>query len=61
LRFGAAAVRAVADQRFGHMVALDPPTITLVPLADALAKPKRVPLDSDAVQTARELGTCLGD
>jgi len=26
-----------------------------------LAQPKRVPLDSDTVQTARELGTCLGD
>jgi len=61
LRFGAAAVRAVADGRFGHMVALDPPNIALVPLADALAKPKQVPLDSDSVQTARELGTCLGD
>ncbi len=61
LRFGAAAVRAVADGRFGHMVALDPPTITLVPLAEALVEPKRVPLDSDSVQTARELGTCLGD
>ncbi|MBI3081813.1 MAG: 6-phosphofructokinase, partial [Gemmatimonadetes bacterium] len=61
LRFGAAAVRAVADGRFGHMVALDPPNITLVPLAEVLAKPKRVPLDSDSVQTARELGTCLGD
>jgi 6-phosphofructokinase 1 len=61
LRFGAAAVRAVADGHFGHMVALDPPSITLVPLADALAKPKRVPLDSDSVRTARELGTCLGD
>src|SRR5574341_474400 len=61
LRFGAAAVRAVADGRFGYMVALDPPTITLVPLAEALAEPKRVPLDSDSVQTARELGTCLGD
>lgn len=61
LRFGAAAVRAVAAGRFGHMVALDPPAITLVPLAEALAEPKRVPLDSDSVQTARELGICLGD
>jgi ATP-dependent phosphofructokinase / diphosphate-dependent phosphofructokinase len=61
LRFGAAAVRAVAEGKFGYMVALDPPQIKLVPLADALAKPKRVPLDSDTVQTARELGICLGD
>ena len=61
LRFGAAAVRAVAEAKFGTMVALDPPEIKLVPLADALARPKRVPLDSDSVQTARELGICLGD
>jgi phosphofructokinase-like protein len=61
LRFGAAAVRAVAEGRFGCMVALDPPEIKLVPLADALAKPKCVPLDSDSVRTARELGICLGD
>jgi phosphofructokinase-like protein len=61
LRFGAAAVRAVAERRFGHMVALDPPDIKLVPLADALSTPKRVPLDSDSLQTARELGICVGD
>jgi ATP-dependent phosphofructokinase / diphosphate-dependent phosphofructokinase len=61
LRFGAAAVRAVGDGRFGQMVALDPPDIKLVPLAEALVQPKRVPLDSDTVQTARELGICLGD
>jgi 6-phosphofructokinase 1 len=61
LRFGAAAVRAVAEGKFGHMVALDPPGMVLVSLADVLAKPKRVPLDSDTIQTARDLGTCLGD
>lgn len=61
LRFGAAAVRAVAEGRFGHMIALDPPEITTVPLAQALAEYKRVPLDSDSVRTARELRICLGD
>jgi phosphofructokinase-like protein len=61
LRFGAAAVRAVAEGRFGQMVALDPPNIKLVPLREALAEPKRVPLDSDSLQTARELGICLGE
>jgi 6-phosphofructokinase 1 len=61
LRFGAAAVRAVADGKFGHMVALDPPNMITVPLSEVLAKVKRVALDSDTVQTARDLGTCLGD
>ncbi len=61
LRFGAAAVRAVADGRFGYMVALDPPEVTLVKMVDALRGPRGVPLDSDVIATARELGVCLGD
>jgi hypothetical protein len=32
-----------------------------VPLAEAIAKIKYVPLDSDVVMTARSLGVCLGD
>ena len=61
LRFGAAAVRAVAAGKFGYMVALDPPDVTLVAFEDALAGPRPVPLDGDTVCTARELGVCLGD
>ena len=61
LRFGAAAVRLVAEKKFGHMVALNPPAITAVPFTEALARPKLVPLNSDAVLTAREIGVCLGD
>ncbi len=61
LRFGAAAVRCVADGRFGHMVALDPPEIRAVPLEDAIRSVKYVPLDSDTILTARALGTSLGD
>jgi 6-phosphofructokinase 1 len=61
LRFGAAAVRAIAEGSFGVMVGLNGPTITRVPLADVVGRPKNVPLDSDTVQTARELGISLGD
>ena len=61
LRFGAAAVRCVANKVFGVMVAYLPPTVGYVPLKDALAHPKIVPLDSDTVSTARELGVCLSD
>ena len=61
LRFGAAAVRLIAEQKFGMMVALQPPIIAAVPLVDALAAPKRVPLDSDVIATARDLGIGLGD
>ncbi|MFO7260816.1 MAG: ATP-dependent 6-phosphofructokinase [bacterium] len=61
LRFGAAAVRLVAEHRFGTMVALDPPTVRAVPLEDAVRGLKRVPLDSDIIETARDLGISFGD
>ncbi len=61
LRFGAAAVRALAEGRHNVMVALDPPTIRTVPLAEAVSKLKTVPPNSDTVLTARSLGVCLGD
>ncbi|HXE57765.1 MAG TPA: ATP-dependent 6-phosphofructokinase [Gemmatimonadales bacterium] len=61
LRFGAAAVRAVADGEFGVMVGLNGPTITRVPLAEVVGRTKNVPLDSDTVMTAREIGISLGD
>lgn len=61
LRFGTAAVRAIADGNFGTMVALTPPTISTVPLADVIGRTKLVPLDSDTLQTARDLGISFGD
>jgi len=61
LRFGAAAVKLVAERAFGCLVALDPPDVLAVPLADAIASLKLVPLDSDVIAAARALGTCLGD
>ncbi|HEX7048822.1 MAG TPA: ATP-dependent 6-phosphofructokinase [Longimicrobiales bacterium] len=61
LRFGAAAIRCVAERRFGTMVALDPPAVHAVPLADAIREIKRVAPDSDTVQTARDLGISFGD
>jgi 6-phosphofructokinase 1 len=61
LRFGAAAVRALAEGQNGVMVALDPPTVRYVPLADATHRMKTVPLDCDIIQTARDLGVSFGD
>jgi 6-phosphofructokinase 1 len=61
LRFGAAAVRMVSDRVFGAMVALDPPTVLAVPLEVATERMKCVPLDSDTILTARDLGICLGE
>jgi 6-phosphofructokinase 1 len=61
LRFGAAAVRALASGKTGVMVALDPPRVRYVPLAEATSRMKCVPLDCDTILTARELDICLGD
>jgi 6-phosphofructokinase 1 len=61
LRFGAAAVRAIEQEMFDHMVALKSPDIVLVPLEEALGIQKRVRVDGDAVLTARDLGICFGD
>ncbi|MFN8613438.1 MAG: ATP-dependent 6-phosphofructokinase [Vulcanimicrobiota bacterium] len=61
LRFGAAAVRALAEGRRADMVALDPPNVRYLPLEEATRRMKTVPLDCDSILTARSLGTCLGD
>jgi ATP-dependent phosphofructokinase / diphosphate-dependent phosphofructokinase len=61
LRFGAAAVRAIADRAFGIMVGLNGADITRVPLENIVGRAKNVPLDSDTVRTARDLGISLGD
>ncbi len=61
LRFGTAAVRAIAAGDFGTMVAYTPPIISTVPLADVIGRTKTVPLDSDTIQTARDLGISFGD
>lgn len=61
LRFGSAAVRCVAQRQFGRMVALQPPGVRAVPLAEATRELKRVPVESDTVRTARDLGISFGD
>lgn len=61
LRFGAAAVRAIADGAYGTMVGLNGQDITRVPLDEVVGRAKNVPLDSDVICTARELGISLGD
>ena len=43
------------------MVALDPPDVKAVPLEEAIAHQKFVPVDGDVVNTARALGISFGD
>ncbi|HEY9450354.1 MAG TPA: ATP-dependent 6-phosphofructokinase [Gemmatimonadaceae bacterium] len=60
-RFGGAAVRAIADGKFGYMVALQSPHIVYVPIVQVLATQKRVDPDNDIVMTARATGISFGD
>ena len=59
--YGSSAVRAAANQLYGHMVAMRGTRIITIPLAEALRVPKQVDVDGDGVATARSLGICLGD
>ena len=60
-RFGGAAVRAIADEKWGHMVALQTPHIVTVPIEDVLRETKRVDPTHDVVVTARQTGISFGD
>jgi len=60
-RFGAAAVRMIEQGQRNIMVSHMPPGMVAVPLKLAVEKMKQVPLDCDTIQTAKDLGICLGD
>lgn len=61
LRFGAAAIRCVQERDFNKLVVLQDNKLTSIPINEVANKMKAVPLDSDTVQTARDIGICLGD
>ncbi|MDB4878404.1 MAG: 6-phosphofructokinase [Gemmatimonadetes bacterium] len=60
-RFGGAAVQAIADKKWGYMVALQSPHIVAIPIEEALREPKRVDPSHDVVMTARATGISFGD
>src|ERR1700738_3793666 len=61
VRFGGAAVRAVAEEKWDHMIALQSPHIVTVPLEEVLKTPKRVEIEHDTVLTARATGISFWD
>lgn len=61
LRYGAAAVRAIEQGKFGHMVSLKCSDIAITPMEKALKLEKRVNTIGDTVLTARDLDICFGD
>jgi ATP-dependent phosphofructokinase / diphosphate-dependent phosphofructokinase len=60
-RFGGAAAQAVADEKWGHMVALQSPHIVTIPIVEAIAEVKNVDPAHDVVMTARRTGISFGD
>jgi 6-phosphofructokinase 1 len=60
-RFGGAAVRAIAEEQWGMMVALQSPNLVMIPIAEALRETKRVDLNHDLVRTARDTLISFGD
>ncbi|MEO8453109.1 MAG: ATP-dependent 6-phosphofructokinase [Gemmatimonadota bacterium] len=61
LRFGSAAVRAIAEGDFGSVVVYTPPTVSRRRISDIIGQQKLVPLDSGIILTARNLGISFGD
>ena len=61
LRFGAAAVKLAAEGHFGCMVALDPPHMKPVPLAEAVSRLKTVPPDHELIRSGRAMDISFGD
>ena len=54
--FGACAVRFLASGETGKMVALQAGIVVSVPLSEACANIKTVPVDGQMVRTARDIG-----
>jgi 6-phosphofructokinase 1 len=61
LRFGAAAVRALAGGHTGVMVALGYDGVDHVALSEVAGRMRNVPLGCDTIQTGRDLGISFGD
>jgi len=61
LRFGAAAVRALDEGQSGIMVALGLSGVNYVNLEEVAGHMRNVPMDSDTLQTGRDLGISFGD
>ncbi|WP_194948086.1 6-phosphofructokinase [Actinomyces trachealis] len=60
-RLGVAGAQAVAEGNFGVMVGDRGTGTELVPLKQVAGKVKQVPRDHEWIQTARSVGTALGD
>ena len=60
-RFGAAAAKLIKNGKYGNMVGLQNNRIVPVPLSEVAGKLKKIPVDCDLIDTAREVGISFGD
>jgi ATP-dependent phosphofructokinase / diphosphate-dependent phosphofructokinase len=61
LRLGCAATRFLANTRRSGLVAVRGGEIELVPLEQGTQHIRTIPIDSNVLQTGRDLGLCFGD
>lgn len=59
-RFGSAAAELIKNEQYGFMVALQNEKIVPVPLGEVAGKLKKVPVDSDIIASARDIGISFG-
>ena len=60
-RLGAKAAELIINKQYGYMAALKDNQIVPVPLSEVAGKLKTVPLDSEVITAAREIGISFGD
>jgi ATP-dependent phosphofructokinase / diphosphate-dependent phosphofructokinase len=58
---GTACLRIINEGSFGVMIAIRNGDIQTVPLDQVIGKHKQIPLTHTWIQSARKVGTCLGD
>ncbi|TWU37733.1 6-phosphofructokinase 1 [Novipirellula aureliae] len=60
-QYGAHAVRLIVEGKFGEMVCYQPPTVSSVPITEAVNQLRQVDPQSSAVQAAQALGISFGN
>jgi 6-phosphofructokinase 1 len=60
-RFGEGAVRAILDEKFGHMVALQADKIVTVPIEEAVKEVRHVDPNGELVTMAKNVGISFGE
>ena len=60
-RLGTTCVQTILNKQFGNMIAVDKDSFKLIPLEKVAGKKKFIPIDHPWIESARLVGTCLGD